>query len=661
MIKQETIDEILAVAQIEEVVADFVPLKRRGQNWVGVCPFHDDRNPSMYVSPRLGIFNCFVCHTGGDAVKFVMKHEQLSYPEALRWLAQKYGVKIVEDERKEDLSEEEKLAESLFAINKFAEQYFVDQLLNTEEGRNIGLSYFKERGFSMKTIETYRLGYCPDGWDTFTQAALKSGFSLDNLILTGLTKKSDNGKIFDFYRGRVIFPIYDKLGKPVGFGGRILKKDEKTAKYFNSPESPVYHKSNVLYGYYQAQRAIKNKDNVFLVEGYTDVLSMVQAGIENVVATSGTAFPDGQIRLLKAKTNNVTVLRDGDTAGINAALKDINILLSNNFNVNVVLLPEGEDPDSFAKSHSDSEITDYLKDNATNFILFKAKVMAERAGNDPAKRAEMVKDIIQSIALINDEIAQQFYVKELAKVFDIEEKILNAELRKYVIKTYKEKVAKEIGQEINIKEDNLGVEKNTQTSFNKKDSLSVIEEIVILQILKYGTYEIDVEVYDENNAVKNIKKRLDQHVYDELTEEEISFQNPMFQFIYDEYAKIAVQNLSQDEIKQHFVNYPDEEVRKFCIEHLMIEDAVISPQWEKRFEVTTDSVSNSTYKLNQEVENSLLMFKYRYLEKFIAVLQTVLNEEQNDRIATQILRKLDLLNKRRKTIADMMSMVVTSK
>lgn len=661
MIKKETVDEIMSAAQIEEVVSDFVPLKKRGQNWVGVCPFHDDKNPSMYVSPRLGIFNCFVCHTGGNAVNFVMKHEQLSYPEALRWLAQKYGIKIVEDEQKEELSEEEKLRESLFAINKFAEQYFVDQLMNTEEGRNIGLSYFMERGFTMQTIEKFRLGYCPDGWDNFTQAALKAGFSLENLILTGLTKKSENGKTFDFYRGRVIFPIFDKLGKPVGFGGRILKKDEKTSKYFNSPESPVYHKSNVLYGYYQAQRAIKSKDNVFLVEGYTDVTSLVQAGIENVVATSGTAFPDGQIRLLKAKTNNVTVLRDGDRAGINAALKDINILLSNNFNVNVVLLPEGEDPDSFAKSHRDSEIADYLRDNATNFIMFKAKVMADQAGNDPAKRAVMVKDIIQSIALIQDDITRQLYVKELAKVFDIEEKILNAELRKYVIKSFKEKAEKESTQELNIREENLGKEKISQTSFKPQNSLYSIEEIIILQILKYGTFDIDVEITDENNAKKTIKKRLDQYIFDELSLENISFQNPMFQRIFEDYANVAALSHSQDEIKQFFVNHPDEEVKNFCIEKLMIEDTVVSPQWEKRFEVSTECVNNCAYKLNQEVECNILMFKHRLIDRYISILQKELEEPQTDRIASQILRKLDQLLKRRKEIADMMNLVATSK
>lgn len=661
MIKKETVDEIMSAAQIEEVVSDFVPLKKRGQNWVGVCPFHDDKNPSMYVSPRLGIFNCFVCHTGGNAVNFVMKHEQLSYPEALRWLAQKYGIKIVEDEQKEELSEEEKLRESLFAINKFAEQYFVDQLINTEEGRNIGLSYFMERGFTMQTIEKFRLGYCPDGWDNFTQAALKAGFSLENLILTGLTKKSENGKTFDFYRGRVIFPIFDKLGKPVGFGGRILKKDEKTSKYFNSPESPVYHKSNVLYGYYQAQRAIKSKDNVFLVEGYTDVTSLVQAGIENVVATSGTAFPDGQIRLLKAKTNNVTILRDGDRAGINAALKDINILLSNNFNVNVVLLPEGEDPDSFAKSHRDSEIADYLRDNATNFIMFKAKVMADQAGNDPAKRAVMVKDIIQSIALIQDDITRQLYVKELAKVFDIEEKILNAELRKYVIKSFKEKAEKESNQELHIREENIGKEKISQTSFNPENSLYSIEEIIILQILRYGTFDIDVEITDENNAKKTIKKRLDQYIFDELSLENISFQNPLLQRIFEDYANVAALSHSQDEIKQFFVNHPDEEVKNFCIEKLMMENAVISPQWEKRFEVSTECVHNCAYKLNQEVECNILMFKHRLIDRYISILQKELEEPQTDRIASQILRKLDQLLKRRKEIADMMNLVATSK
>lgn len=657
MISKETIDEIYSAAQIEEVVADFVPLKRRGQNWVGVCPFHNDKNPSMYVSPRLGIFNCFVCHTGGNAVNFVMKHEQISYPEALRYLAKKYGINIVEDARSEDLTDEEKLKESLVAVNKFAEQYFINQLLNTEEGQTIGLSYFKERGFTQQTIEKFRLGYCPDGWDKFTQEALKNGYQLEHLIMTGLTKQSESGKIFDFYRGRVIFPIYDKLGKPVGFGGRILKKDEKTAKYFNSPESPVYHKSNVLYGFYQAQRAIKSQDNVYLVEGYTDVLSMVQAGIENVVATSGTAFPDGQIRLLKSKTNNVTVLRDGDRAGINAALKDINILLGNGFNVSVVMLPDGEDPDSFAQGHRDSEITDYLKDNADSFILFKARVMAAEAGNDPAKRAAMVKDIIQSIALIQDDITKQLYIKELSKLFNLEEKYLTAELRKNIVKTIKDNAKKESGQDVVIQ--TPSEEKPSgNIVIQDENNLFHIEENIILLILKYGAYEIDAETTDENGQEQCQKIRLDQYIFNEFTEEEINFQEPLFQNIYEEYAVIASKASGQDDIIKVFVNHENTDIRQFAIEHLMKEDLEISPEWLRRFEVCTDSVKNSSYKLNEEVYHSILLFKYKIIEQYVKFLHEEISKQHPDYIIDQILKKYDILNKRKTEIAKLIDLVI---
>lgn len=664
MISKETIDEIYSAAQIEEVVADFVPLKRRGQNWVGVCPFHNDKNPSMYVSPRLGIFNCFVCHTGGNAVNFVMKHEQISYPEALRYLAKKYGINIVEDARSEDLTDEEKLKESLVAVNKFAEQYFINQLLNTEEGQTIGLSYFKERGFTQQTIEKFRLGYCPDGWDKFTQEALKNGYQLEHLIMTGLTKKSESGKIFDFYRGRVIFPIYDKLGKPVGFGGRILKKDEKIAKYFNSPESSVYHKSNVLYGFYQAQRAIKSQDNVYLVEGYTDVLSMVQAGIENVVATSGTAFPDGQIRLLKSKTNNVTVLRDGDKAGINAALKDINILLGNGFNVSVVMLPDGEDPDSFAQGHSDTEITDYLKGHADSFILFKARVMAAEAGNDPAKRAAMVKDIIQSIALIQDDITKQLYIKELSKLFNLEEKYLTAELRKNIVKTIKDNAKKESGQDINIHtkpEENVS---SNDSSLTDTDSLASIEEKIIQLLLNYGAYEIDAEIPDENGNIVCQSIRLDQYIFNDFTEEGFSFQQPLFQKIYEKYAVIASKTTGQDNIKKAFAFIDNDEIRQYAIEQVMKVEIKISPEWLRRFEISTENVNNSKTKLNEDVYHSILMFKVRKLEDYLDFMNEEIQLEESKPkpsiiIIDNLLKKYDSLNNRKKEISKLINLVIS--
>ena len=345
MISRKTIDEIMLAAKIEEVVGDFIPLKRAGKDWVGLCPFHDDKDPSLHVSPRLGIYKCFVCDSAGNSVKFLMEHEKITYPDALRYLANKYHIEIEEDKR--ELTPEEQAAqterEALLGVNSFAEKFFIEQMNETETGRAIGLSYFKERGFQENTIKKFRLGYCPEGWDTFTKAALANGYKLEYLLTTGLTKQSENGKTYDFYRGRVIFPIPNASGKTVGFGGRILAKgkSDKVAKYFNSPENPIYHKSDILYGFFFARKSIRTKDNVYLVEGYTDVISMAEAGVENVVASSGTALTSGQIRLISSQTKNITVLYDGDAAGIKASLRGINLLLEAGLNVKTVLLPDG--------------------------------------------------------------------------------------------------------------------------------------------------------------------------------------------------------------------------------------------------------------------------------------------------------------------------------
>ena len=374
MISQKTIDEILLVSKIEEVVSDFVSLKKRGQNWVGLCPFHEDRNPSMYVSPRLGIYKCFVCNAGGNAVNFVMNHEHISYPEALTLLAKKYHIPIEEELPKtpEEL-EAQSIRDSLYTLNLFAENYFINQLFDTEEGQNIGLTYLKERGLNEATTRKFKIGYSPEGWDSFYAHALKSGFKLEHLLETGLVKKTESGKYFDFFRGRIMFPIHNTIGKTIGFGGRILKSDEKIAKYFNSPESEVYHKSNVLYGFHLARKAIRSLDNVYLVEGYTDVISMNASGVENVVASSGTALTQNQIKLIASQTNNITILFDGDPAGIKASLRGIDLLLDSNLNIHVVPLPDGEDPDSFARKTGDQELQEYLKSNTLNFILLKLK------------------------------------------------------------------------------------------------------------------------------------------------------------------------------------------------------------------------------------------------------------------------------------------------
>lgn len=617
MISKKTIDEIFLSAKIEEVVSDFVPLKKRGSNWVGVCPFHDDKNPSMYVSPRLGIFKCFVCGAGGNATHFLMEHEKISYPEALRYLAAKYNIEIEEDHKEQSAEEiaAQSDREAMFNVNTYAEKYFIQQMNETEEGRNLGLTYFQERGFREATIKKFKLGYCPDGWDKFTQEALKNGYKLEYLLKTGLTKQSENGKNFDFYRGRVIFPIHNAIGKTVGFGGRVLKKQEKIAKYFNSPESEIYHKSDILYGFFFAKKSIRAHDNVYLVEGYTDVISMSEAGIENVVASSGTALTQGQIRLISSQTKNITVLYDGDNAGIKASLRGINLLIEAGLNVKVVLLPDGEDPDSFAQSHRDSELLAYLEQHAENFITFKAGILSKDAGNDPVKRSVMINDILQTIADVKDEIARALYIKECAQRFELSEEMLNAELRKIVWKKINDKrnverLQTETEQPAELP--NIQTPRHIREELKSaEDGIEIAEYKIVKLLLNHGCYEVFVKNDGEDVA----RQRIDQWVFDELQKEEISLNTPLYEQFYEEYALVASQGFSQEEIRQHFAHTSDPEMQKILLPILFEEEPEYSQQWAKRFDVSTNYTKNNIESLNTEVENCINGLKYRLLEK----------------------------------------------
>ena len=430
MIDQPTIDRILDAANIVDVVSEFVTLRKRGINYVGLCPFHSDKSPSFYVSPAKNICKCFACGEGGTAVHFIMKHEQLSYYDALRFLAKKYNIEIQERE----LSEREKQVrsdrESMLIVNSWAQKYFTTQLYEHQEGKAAGLRYFAERGFREDTIRKFQLGYSLDQRDALYKAATKSGYKKEFLEKTGLVIAYDNGGVNDRFRGRVIFPVHTLSGKVVAFGGRVLKKDEKTAKYVNSPESEIYHKSNELYGIYFAKQAIVKEDRCFLVEGYTDVISMHQAGVENVVASSGTALTQGQIRLIHRFTSNITVLYDGDAAGIKAALRGIDLLLEDGMNVKVVLLPDGEDPDSFARKHNASQFAEFIRQNETDFIRFKTRLLLDDAGTDPIKRSALISDIIRTVAIIPDNIARSLYIRECSTMMEIDEMLLLNEVNK---------------------------------------------------------------------------------------------------------------------------------------------------------------------------------------------------------------------------------------
>ena len=664
MISKKTIDEIMLITKIEEVVGDFVSLKRLGQNWVGLCPFHDDKNPSMYVSPRLGIFNCFVCDTKGNAVHFVMEHEKISYPEALRYLAKRYNITIEEEaEKTKEEIEEHSKKESLLLVNQFAENYFIEQLFDTEDGRNIGLSYFKERGYNESTIKKFKLGYNPEGWDGFTQYALQHGYKKEQLLQLGLTKESESGKLFDFFHGRVIFPIHSTLGRTLGFGARTLKQGEKISKYFNSPESEVYHKSDILYGFYFAKKAIRAHDNVYLVEGYTDVISMYASGIENVVASSGTALTKGQIKLIATQTQNITLVYDGDDAGIKASLRGIDMLLESGLNVQAIMLPEGEDPDSFAKKTSQEELKNYFQEKSVSFIIFKAKILSKEAGNDPMKRAGMVNEIIQNVAEIPDAIARAFYIKECAELFHLQEETLNAQLRKAVWKKHEGAKAKR------HEGDNLGIvqiESKTviepiakQPKIESDNRLEEVEKNIILLILKYGMYEVEVQEIAESGDPYYIKTRIDQYIFDEFHHQQITFSNPLFDRIYLEYSEIAQIALNQDVIKSYFSTISDKEISDFVIHHLLNDDPEISEQWYSRFEIVTRSIANNIHKLNNAVEENILMFKLRTIEQYRKFILREIEENRDEKLEQLMFQKLQLLLKRREEIATLLGTVVS--
>ena len=430
MIDQPTIDRILDAANIMDVVSEFVTLRKRGVNYVGLCPFHDDKSPSFYVSPSKNICKCFACGEGGTAVHFIMKHEQLGYYDALRYLAKKYNIDIQERELTDKEKQIRSDRESMFIVNAWAQKYFTSMLYDHIDGKTIGMRYFIERGFREDTIRKFQLGYSLDKRDALYQEAIKSGYKKEFLEKTGLIIAYEDGRVNDRFRGRVIFPVHSLSGKVVAFGGRVLKKDEKTAKYVNSPESEIYHKSNELYGIYFAKQAIVKADRCFLVEGYTDVISMHQSGVENVVASSGTALTHGQIRLIHRFTNNITVLYDGDAAGIKAAIRGIDLLLAEGMNVKVVLLPDGEDPDSFARSHSASEFSDFIRNHETDFVRFKTQLLLEDAGNDPVKRAAIIGDIIRTIAIVPNDITRTLYIRECSTMMEIDEQVVLNEVNK---------------------------------------------------------------------------------------------------------------------------------------------------------------------------------------------------------------------------------------
>lgn len=588
MISKTTIDQVYETARLEEVIGDFVQLKKSGANFKGLSPFTDERTPSFMVSPVKQIWKDFSSGKGGNIIAFLMEHEHFTYPEAIKYLAKKYNIEVEETERTDEQKKEANEREGMYLVSEFAQKHFSEMLWDTELGKAIGLSYFKERGFTDETIKKFGLGYCLDQWDGFTNAALDKGYKLEYLDKTGLTivkedaQNPNNPRKFDRFKGRVMFPIHSMSGRVLGFGGRILKNDKKAAKYLNSPESEIYHKSKVLYGIFFAKQAIAKEDRCYLVEGYTDVIQLYQRGIENVVSSSGTALTPEQIRLINRLTKNITVLFDGDAAGLRASLRGIDLILEQGMNVKVCTFPEGEDPDSFAKNNELEDVEKYLSENATDFIQFKANLLADEAANDPIKRAETVRDIVNSIAKIPDPIKREIYIQECAQIMKVSEGVLFSTLAQI-----SKKDAADSAKKAKQEQKAFDVVKN-ETPVEKVDIHDVHEKEIIKILLQFGMkQEQFVEFYQEENdqgdlvMVKNeIDRKVAEKIYLELQEDEIEFANDLFREVYDLLVNHLINNESF--IFREWISQIPQNISKIVVDLDMLENKDELHDWGRR-------------------------------------------------------------------------------
>lgn len=572
MIDRETIERIMDTAKVEEVVGDFVSLRKRGVNMIGLCPFHNEKTPSFTVSPSKNLWKCFGCGKGGKPVHFIMEHEQLSYYEALRWLAKRYHIEFKERELTDEEKREESIRESMFVINQYALQYFTETLHNSEEGKAIGLNYFRHRGLRDETIKKFCLGYSLERRDSFAKTAIAAGYNPDIIAKTGVCYSTEDGRLQDRFWGRVIFPVHTISGKVVAFGGRVLQTNAKAAKYVNSPESEIYHKSDHLYGLYFAKQAIMQKDRCILVEGYLDVISMYQAGIQNVVASSGTSLTTGQIRLIHRFTSNVTLLYDGDKAGIKASIRGIDMLLEEGMNINVVLLPEGEDPDSYAQSHSTEEVEEYIERNKVDFIKFKTNLLLDEVGEDPIKRAGLIGDVVKSIAVVPNDILRSEYIKKCSDMLNVSEQLLVKETAK--IRRARAEEAQKRTESSNRNsgesatagtDDPAPVDEFQQNIINSysNNPLHHKEKAIIQFMLKNGAKLLQVPESKIDNT-PSFTETVISHLYYSFEADGIEFSHPLYKKIFQEAAEHAVDLEFNPE--NHFIAHPDPEISALTAE-----------------------------------------------------------------------------------------------
>ena len=628
MIPKETIDLIFETARIDEVVGDFVQLKKRGVNMLGNCPFHDEKTPSFTVSPAKGIYKCFGCGKGGNSVNFVMDHEHFSYPEALKFLASKYNIFIEEEERTPEQEEAANDRESMFIVSNTANDYFQDQLFNQTEGRAIGLSYFKERGFREDTLKKFQVGYNPDKGDAFSTYALKEGYKLSFLEKTGLTipKQSRN---YDRFSGRVMFPIHSLSGRILGFGGRILKSNVKAAKYLNSPESEIYSKSKVLYGMYYSKNSIVKKDRCLLVEGYTDVISMHQSGMENVVASSGTSLTVDQIKLIKRFTNNITLLFDGDAAGIKAALRGVNLILQEGMNVKVLTFPDGEDPDSYAKKVSTDDLETYIDSQSKDFIAFKCSLLIEEAKEDPIKRAELIKDVAATIALIPDNVSRTVFAQSSSTILGVDEQLIFSSIEQA-----------RSGAVSKSKSEPMQVVFSSPKGSKKRTALSLdLEEATLIRLLViYGNTPLMFKFENEEGESQETQVSAAEYIISELSEDDIHFTHNTFNKIYTEFIR-EIQDSGNILTAQYFVRHQDAELSQIMSE-LLSDKHQISDWSKKEIFVPTE-----TDKLKELVIEGVIRLKSKQVKlKIEQMLKQMKNNEIPDADRLNFLTNFQQLN-----------------
>ena len=658
MIPKETIDIIFDTARIDEVIGDFISLKKRGVNFLGNCPFHNEKTPSFTVSPSKGIYKCFGCGKSGNVVNFVMEHEHYSYPEALRYLASKYNIEL--EEEVETYSQEQlkqiNEKESLFVVSEFAKKFFIENLSNTGEGVSIALSYFKERGFRNDVIEKFQLGYSPENRTALAKKAIEKGYKIEYLVKAGLLVEKENpapgqDSFFDRFAGRVMFPIHNLSGRVIAFGGRILQTAKKSAKYINSPETDIYSKSKVLYGAWQAKKAIINADNCYLVEGYTDVISFHQAGIENVVASSGTSLTVEQIKLIKRYTNHITILYDGDDAGIKASLRGINLILEEGLNVKVVLFPDGEDPDSYAKNHSPEQLKEFIQKNANDFIIFKSNLLFKDVKNDPIKRAELIKDIVQTISLIPDAIIRSEYVKECSAILEVSEQNLINELNKNRRKILNKQAGESILDEnANIKQ---SVSEQEQLQSGKTEAFCEPQEKDIIRILlNYGSMLLEVDGLDEEGKPVVASSIVADLIIDALETDQLVFETEVYQKIYNSYLEAYKKEQKVPE-QVFFTFHSDPIISSTCIDLLSFQYE-LSEGWKKHLIY----VLSEQEKLQRLVYGAIYSLQIKKISQMLEKNQHILRREQSFEETMILMKKQNDLIQTKKILSEQLGRIV---